>query len=299
MCIRDSSIAVSKLAGLPLDPSELPIIAHLRGSYLFGLALVPAIAAFGNTMTVVKSLAVLWSALGAALTVALARRTLGLAAGLGTLAIFLFAWPSFLKVDVLALGSHADTIPLIVAPLLLLAGTNARGPGPVRLALFGALLGLGALFSMQFLVALPGILFVLATGPWRGLRPTLLGGVAGAALAVPGLIWMKRLSPTTDVVNKSLESRFLPNGASGALDRAWNFLAGDFFRSWQFDLHGGNLFGWLFMGSLIAAAWLGLAALRPRTWFSLGSTTPWNDRLLGFALLHFCLLYTSPSPRDS
>ena len=136
------------------------------------------------------------------------------------------------------------------------------------------------------LVALPAILFVLATGPWRGLRPALLGGFAGAALALPGLLWKNRLSPTTDVVNKSLESRFLPEGVSGALDRAWNFLAGDFFRSWQFDLHGGYLFGWLFAGSLMAGTLLGLAALRPRTWFSRGSGAPWNDRLLGFALLH-------------
>lgn len=157
--IYSGSLATAILAGLPLDPTELPIIVHLRGSYIVGLLLVPLFWLFGSTLWALKVLAIGWSLATAAVLVVLLDRVLGGRAALAGGLVYAFLPPSFVVVDIMILGSHGETILFILLALLFLM-TRKRSLLLDRWGsfVFGASIGVGFLFSMQFLPAIPALI---------------------------------------------------------------------------------------------------------------------------------------------
>ena len=282
-----TTIASCLLGGMPLHPAELPIIAHLRGSYLFGLALVPLVWLFGPGLVTVKALAVGWSALTAAALTALVERTLGRAAGLAALAFFAFAWPAYQMVDVLALGSHADTVLFLALPLLWLARrSRPTGLTAMEVAVFGALVGAGCLFSMQLWVALPATAAVYLLSPQGPRAGWIRRQLAGIVAALPFLALIPLLTRSATVVNKPISQRILPEGVGGAIERATGLVGNDLRRSWLFEEHGGEWLSWLLAACLLAGLVLLSLRLRPGTWFARGVLVPWRDRMWIYAALH-------------
>ena len=157
--IYSGSLATAILAGLPLDATELPIIVHLRGSYIVGLLLVPLFWLFGSTLWALKVLAIGWSLATAAVLVVLLDRVLGWRAALAGGLVYAFLPPSFVVVDIMILGSHGETILFILLALLFLV-TRRRSLLLDRWGsfVFGASIGVGFLFSMQFLPAIPALI---------------------------------------------------------------------------------------------------------------------------------------------
>ncbi len=257
------NLAWSLLHGVSLDPEMLPIIPHLRGSFVFGVLAVPFVALLGPGLLALKALAVLFGALGAALFTALVERGLGRRAAWLSVGWFAAAPPSMQMVDVLALGSHADTLPFLIAPLVVLFGARGDGPlGPGRTAALGVLFGAGLFFSMQLWVAAPALLgawLVLDPRGWRSRRALLF-----AAGAAPSIALIPLVTRSATLVNRSIESRFLPDGLGGALDRLRGMLGGDLTRSWLFLEHGGAVLGWVLTAVIVlgvaAAVW---SLLRP------------------------------------
>ena len=196
-----ASFATALLAGLPLHPDELPIIGHLRGSAVFGVLLAPLAALFGPTLGVMKLLAVLWSAFAAALFALVLERAGGRRVAWFGLVAYALAPPAQAMVEVLALGSHADTLPFVLGPLALLLKGRPGDPLPIgRCVLLGLWLGAGALFSMQTWVAYLGVLAVwLRVDPigWRSARALWI-----ALGALPGLALIPVLTTQQKLVNR-------------------------------------------------------------------------------------------------
>ena len=204
--VYSGSIAGAILAGMPLDPTQLPIIVHLRGSYLVGLMLVPMFAVFGATLWALKALALAWTLATVYLWVLVLDRVLGWRAALAGGLAYVFLPPSFQMVDVTLLGSHGETILFIMAALWFLVTRKEslllhRGQGLV----FGALMGLGFLFSMQFLAVIPALIIawwlheaklvrdgstLQGSTAWTACRESLLFGLPLLVLAVVGLKFM-------------------------------------------------------------------------------------------------------------
>ena len=157
--VYSGSVAGAILHGMPLDPTQLPIIVHLRGSYLVGLLLVPLFAVFGTSLWVLKGLALAWTLATVLLWVLVLDRVFGWRAALAGGLAYVFLPPSFQMVDVTILGSHGETILFIMATLWFLVTRKASLLEHRRQAfVFGALMGLGFLFSMQFLAVLPALI---------------------------------------------------------------------------------------------------------------------------------------------
>lgn len=157
--VYSGSIASAILGGMPLDPTQLPIIVHLRGSYLVGLLLVPLFAVFGASLWVLKATAIAWTAATVALWVLVLQRTYGSVAALVGGLVYAFLPPSFQMVDVTLLGSHGETILFIMAALWFLVSREFSLLGNRKCGFaFGALMGAGLLFSMQFLAVIPALI---------------------------------------------------------------------------------------------------------------------------------------------
>jgi len=190
-----TNIAWALLQGLPLDPEQLPIISHLRGSFLFGLALVPIVALVGPKLVALKILAVAVSALAAAVAAALARDHLGRVGTFAVVALFVAAPPAYQMVDVLALGSHVDTVPFLLLPLLLaLRLPHDRPARHAAFAAFGASAGFAVLFSYQALVALPGwlLVYALRQPPTRASWSRAAVGFASFAFCAAPIVLLSR-----------------------------------------------------------------------------------------------------------
>jgi hypothetical protein len=300
-----------------------------------GLLVTPIYGLFGGSLWALKLLAVAWSLATLALLMAAFRVVLGDVAALAGGLAYVFLPPSFQMVDVVLLGSHGETILFLAAGLLFVLTRSAQGFGRRRnCALFGALMGAGFLFSMQFLAVIPALIVAwwaraaqlgegrttirgsLAVGgpgfAFAGLYLVLLGprfadvlamwwqfalvgavlfGLAAATyrlrfLAVPGLFFLVAsptpwLTRSTKVVNKTLESRLLPDGIGGFFAKFWDAIAVQFANSWLFDDYGGLVPKVLF-GTVVALGFVITVrrAFRP-------------DPLAIFVLLHplffFCL----------
>ncbi|MBI1381037.1 MAG: hypothetical protein GC161_08120 [Planctomycetaceae bacterium] len=200
-----ASFAAALLAGMPLHPDELPIIGHLRGSAIFGVLLAPLMALFGPSLGVMKLLAVLWSAFAAGLFALVLERAGGRrVAWIGLLA-YALAPPAQAMVEVLALGSHADTLPFVLGPLALLLKGRPGDPLSLRRCIvLGLWLGAGALFSMQTWVAYLGVGAVwlrVDPGAWHSRRPLFI-----ALGALPGLLLIPVLSSEQKLVNRDFSS---------------------------------------------------------------------------------------------
>jgi hypothetical protein len=265
------SFAQALLQGMPLDPERLPIIVHLRGSVLFGLLLAPLFWLLGPTLVAVKVLAVGWSLGTAALFAWVLERRGGRAAGLAGALLLALAPPFFQMVDVLALGSHGETLlPIWAALGFLIARRGGVPKRPWELACAGFLLGFGVWFSLQFVVALPALVaaWFLAwrqeggrvanwfQAPLRTARAGfwMLLGLLPPAAAIP------YVTRTLQWVNRPAEEQFLPAGFSGVFTKIYDFLWNDLRGALLFDENGGAWASWL----LLAAAGLGLVLLWPR-----------------------------------
>lgn len=266
------SLAHALAVGLPLDTSALPVISHLRGSVVFALCTLPVFALTGPTLLGLKLVACLWSAATGGLFALVCERAgserpepnarsagltgstgsgawLGVSVGawVGTL-LFAFLPPSFQMVDVLALGSHGDVSLFVFAALaLVVGGRGALAPG--RAAAFGATLGAGVLFSLQFVVALPGLgLAWLARDPGLWKRPTtaLVAAVA-LACAAPS-IWLSR---SADLVNKPIAEHLMPDGPGGVLPKLGRLVTHGLPASWLFAENGGAWLAWPFAAAIL------------------------------------------------
>ena len=291
------SLAWGWMEGMPLDPEQLPIIVHLRGSVLFGLLAMPLFALMGPTTAGLKTLAVLWSAMtGGAFAAAFGRAAASSApsslkagnrAGMAALAAALwiaFMPPSFQIVDVLALGSHGDTLLFLSVALLLLAGTRPLDgsrqdqPLSVRAAVaLGVFVGGGVLFSFQVVVAVPALLLAWWVRDRRlFLRKSSLGFLIAAGLCAAATPF---LSQSATIVKASPMDHFLPGGWPLAWEKLKLTLTRDFSASWLFQMSGGRVAQWCFaLGVLLG--WLLLFAHLRR---GLGRRAR--------ALAWFCLIY--------
>jgi hypothetical protein len=282
-----ANVAWALLHGLPLDPEQLPIISHLRGSFLFGLALVPIIALVGPQLLALKILAVAVSALTAALAAALARDHLGRVGTFAVVALFVAAPPAYQMVDVLALGSHVDTVPFLLLPLLLVLRLPHDRPARLAaVAAFGASAGFAVLFSYQALVALPAwlLVYALRQPPSRAsLGRATVGLVAFAVCAAP-IVWLSRDAKLAnhDVLGGSHEF------AIGEVAQKFGAaLVHDLPASWGYGVQGLG-----FVATLIAwcalAGWMSVLVVAPHTralWRSDGAR-----QLLAAGALHVLAL---------
>ncbi len=251
------SFAWALIRGMPLDPNSLPIIVHLRGSVVFGLLCVPLFWLLGPALVGLKALAVAWSGVCGGLFAYVLDRRAGRAAALAGVVLYALLPPSFQMVDVLALGSHGDTLLPILGALAVLFARNA--PLGWRRALgLGAVCGFGCFFSMQFFVALPAVLLAWWALDRRFvLRPASLAfPPAAALLAAP----IPLVSTSATLVTKPMSSHFLPDGVGGAFSKLLAVFGGDLQRSWLFEDNGGAWLGWVYLAVLVA----GLVLLFPR-----------------------------------
>ena len=282
------------LHGVDLDPDSLPIIPHLRGSVVFGVLVVPFLWLAGPTLLAVKALALTWSCLGAALLAGLTARVHGPRAALLAGAWFALAPPAFQMVDVLALGSHADTLPFLLA-LLWLGFATGRAPTAGRYLALGTALGAAAFFSMQLWVALPGVAAAWWVHDRRLLwRPRALLALLAAA---PWLALIPLVTHSATLVNKPLESWLVEGGLPAALSKLGAGLCSEFPRSWLFGPVGAAWATWV-LGPLVLASLLLAGARSP--WRSLLTGAAWSpaQALRLYCLLHFATLFAAYSVSD-
>jgi hypothetical protein len=276
--IYAGSFARALQLGLPLDPERLPIIDHLRGSVLYGTLLVPLFELIGPRLEALKLLAVLVSALGAALLALCVERRLGRGAAWCAGAALVFAPPHCQMVSVLALGSH-EAVPsfvLLALAVLLIGAAPKSGFSAGGAALFGTCCAAGLAFSMQFVVALPALALAwLALDPrcWRRASSLLVVGCAALAL-VP----IRLISVQGKLVTKPAGEHVLPHGLSGAADKLARTLLHDLRESWLFEFPGGDALGWL----VLLALAFGLACTARAAWR--------REPLALYALAHPALL---------
>lgn len=287
------SFARALQIGMPLDPERLPIIVHLRGSVLFGLLQAPLFLLLGPTVLAIKALAVGWSVATAALFAAVLERAGGRAAGLAGALLLALAPPFFQKVDVLALGSHGDTLLPIWAALYWLIARRSGGPrSPFELAVAGFLLAFGVWFSMQFLVALPALLLAWAAAWWgqggrladllAAPRRLCVGGLSFLLGALPPAAAIPYVTRSLMWVNRRAEDQILPGGFAAVGDKLAHFLSRDLARVLLFDGAPGRWAAWL----LLLALALGFALTLPRLWRRGAGGRPAPSPLALFVLLH-------------
>ena len=251
--LYSGSLAWSLLQGMPLDPHQLPVIPHNRGSVVFGALLAPAFWAFGPRLWVIKLLALALSAVTAGLCAWLAERHVSRAAGLVAALLLALLPPNYQMVDVLALASHGDSVLFTALALaLLLAHRGETGPlDPGRALAFGLVTGFGCFFSLQCLVALPALAVVWWLRDrsfWR--RPSSLLAVAAAAVWLLPARAMLGAGDGGVIVNQSASERLLPDGPVGAASKWLGTFTRELPDAWLFELHGGAIGRWLLLVGL-------------------------------------------------
>jgi hypothetical protein len=263
--LYQGSLAWALWQDFPLDPARLPVIAHLRGSVVFGALAVPLYAVLGPSYAALKVLAVAWSGLAGGLLAFAVERGLGARGlavapcarrrcALGAVALAALFPPAYQMVDAAAFGSHLDSV---VPTLAALAVVVAR-PGPLsarRATLLGLALGCGAFFSLQCVLAAPAVLCAwwgADCGFWR--RRASLGALAAALPAA----FVPLVSRSSRLVTRSVGEHVLPHGLGGMGAKLAAWLGGDGVRMTLFEDSGGAWAGWVFaLAALVAFALLG------------------------------------------
>ncbi len=241
------NLALAFIEGLPMNPAEIPLLSHIRGSAVVGYMGVPFMLLFGTTMLSMKLLAAVISGATAGFFAHVLNRQVGALAGWCGAFLYALLPPPFLMRDSMPLGSHEDTILIIFAALALLCSfPRGRDAGPWRNLAFGVLSGFGIFFSFQYVVALPALLlawFAIDRGFWR--RKTLLFFVLGAAIGFsPTFYFASEFGQVASVVNKPLSSRLFVDGMDGFLGKVWRCLEFKLSAAWLFDVYGGAWARW-------------------------------------------------------
>ncbi|MEO0649319.1 MAG: hypothetical protein AAFZ65_01410 [Planctomycetota bacterium] len=288
------NFAWALIHGVRLDPASLPIIPHLRGSVVFGVLAVPFLWLGGPTLASVKALAIVSSMVGAGLLAALTTRTFGRRGGYLAGALLALAPPSFQMVDVLALGSHTDTIPYFLALLWLLVGGRGQ-PGLGRYAAIGTVAGAALFFSMQLWVALPAV--VAAGYVFDRQLAFRRGALVALVAALPWIALIPVVSRSTTLVNKPVESQFIDGNWGELLGKLGEGFASEFPRSWLFASNGVGWGMWV-LGAVVFAGLLAAALRIP--WRRLLWGRPWTrvEALRLYCLLHFAALFMAYAASD-
>lgn len=156
--VHAGTIACALLDGVDLELARLPIVAHIRGSVLFGVLLVPLYALGGASSLTLKLLPALWHAGTVALLAGLLARYHSRRAAWCAGLLFLCAPPMLQKLSVLGLASHLESaLPYLCTWGAWLAWTR-DGATRGRALRFGAALGFSAFFHLQAL--LPSLLLL-------------------------------------------------------------------------------------------------------------------------------------------
>ena len=268
--LYSGSLAWALLEGMPLHPDQLPVIEHNRGSVVVALLLLPFFAVSGPVLWPLKVIAIGTGVLVAALAAHLCTRAAGRSAGFAAGLLVALLPPAFQMVDVLALGSHADSILFLLAALSVLVAVGARGMRRLMPALaLGFFCGLGYFYSLQFVVVLPALAAAAycqereaaARGEVHSTRALLTRGLPCIALPLLGFFLLAKLITTsTEIVNRSLDDRVLPDGLSGALAKFAHTWSDELWRSWLFLENGGAVCALLYGTSAVLA----LLLLLPR-----------------------------------
>jgi hypothetical protein len=284
--------------GVQLDPDQLPIIPHLRGSVVFGVLAVPYLWALGPTLWALKLLAITWSALGAGLTALAAGRAFGPRAAIPAGLFLALAPPAFQMVDVLALGSHADTIPFIAGALCLMLGPGiqpATGTSIRTYLALGALFGFSLFFSMQLWVAAPALGLVWWIRDRKILRRK--GALWAALAALPGLLLIPVVTKSATLVNKPLTERLLDGSLLRIPVKFGRALFYELPASWLYAPFGSAWAGWAL--GLVLLGGLGVATVGipwRRLWSGTVSSAPVAAR--AFAIVHVIALLAAYSASD-
>ncbi|MGQ0552720.1 MAG: hypothetical protein ACT4PU_05825 [Planctomycetota bacterium] len=259
------------LDDVPVWPAYAPQIPHLRGSVVMSALAVPAFAVFGPTTFAVRlpglvfHLAALWLFMALAQRFARTRVSLsgdGRRAALCAGALFVLAPPSLAKSAVLAYGDHIESLPFVLAALLLVhlwihAGPGARGRTALGLGIVTGLavsfhaqarLGVAAV-ALGACLATPGLL--RRRELWTAALPGLLLGLVPLALgdwltATPGLAIFGRSG------GQLLSAG--PGETAARLAKWWGLFSTDLMHAFQYPWPGAGA-GTLIFGAL-AAVWL-------------------------------------------
>lgn len=258
--LYSGSMAQAWLAGMPTDTAQLPVIPHNRGSVVLGVLLVPLFAVLGPTLAAIKVLAIAISAATAGLLVAVADRSLGRIAAWSAAALVALLPPTYQMVDVLALGSHAESVLFtVLACWLVLA--PAGGPRSAG-AMFGAgcALGFAVFFSLQSLIAIPALVAAWLVRDARFfLRRTFALYLLGALLWVPIARLFLLPEHAAVIDSQAAADRLLPDGPGAALSKLGRTLTHDLPASWGFAQYGGAALAWVWYAAILLG---GLAVVR-------------------------------------
>lgn len=270
------NLAWAVLQGLPLvDPLQLPLIPHNRGSMVVGFLAIPFLKLFGPTVLALKVMALTGTACTAAVFVHLLNRHVGTVAAWCGVLTFAFLPPAYLMVDVLMLGSHVDTVLVTFGALAFLinwrTGIRAEGfesspTSPLKAWLFGLICGFGFFFSLQFLVAFPALIlawWLVDKGCWKPNRsfPFLIGLILAC---LPIFHFLPEAGMAGDVIGKPLEDRLLAKSVPYSLRKGASAIFILMPRCWLFDPFAG---AWarIFQSAAIVAGLLLLARRLRRT----------------------------------
>jgi hypothetical protein len=263
--VHAGTIACALLDGVDLDLARLPIVAHIRGSVLFGLLLVPLYALGGASSLTLKLLPTLWHAGTVALLAGLLARYHSRRAAWCAGLLFLCAPPMLQKLSVLGLASHLESaLPTLCTWGAWLAWTR-DGATRGRALRFGAALGCSAFFHLQAL--LPSLLLLgllvlrerarlwSAHGLWLSGAALLCGAPAflfdgGAAVLLFSGVFTEDSGAAGDV---------------GGFAKLARLAGGDLARALEFGGSAPPLDAWLgplFVAGMALGALCGFAALR-------------------------------------
>lgn len=258
--VHSGSIAQALLDGVALDVAHLPIVAHARGSALFGVLLVPFYALGGASSFTMKLLPVVWHAATVALLAHLLERFYTRRAAWCAVLVVLAAPPMLQKLSTLGLASHMESSLPFLATWGAWLAISRDGWTRARALRLGLAAGFSAFFHLQALI--PAVLVLglcalqarrrllsregawLAAGFAASAAPSFLFEGGALQLLVAGVF-------TADVSGPQAVE-------AGALEKLYGLFGGDLAAALEYGVAPGSMGAWL--GPLAVLA-LGAGAL--------------------------------------
>ena len=181
-------VAEALRSGWNIPLHDLQADPYNGGSLVFSALAALAGMAVTPSLLMLKAVAVGWNALGLALWMRLAERVAGRTTAHLLAACWITAPPVFAVFNMVALGSHGDTIPMAALQwLLMLRYVDDPARSPARLAAWAAAAGLGCWFG--YVTAVP----VAAAAAWAwacGALPLRAWPVAAGAFLAGVSPWI-------------------------------------------------------------------------------------------------------------